>query len=293
MPPALQPAACFGKTPRHGDFVRYGVGDALRAFDRWAGRAVYEGRRHPAFDGAYDAQAVVRFVYAPPRAAVALVGAMCPSRDRSGRRYPFIVAAEAPGLGDTTAAPARLAPFFDEAARVAADAAAGDLDHYDLVERLRAVDAAPPGDGGGLGRRLGAFGEGLWGDFEDARKLALFRNLRHVLRGAEDGFRFPLGLTPGADARVWLAVVERMGGGAPSAFAVYEGGPAVGSPNLIAYTGAPHPNALLHLLVPGAQADGVVELEARETAGTPGLPDHVGALLADRALPLADLLRQL
>ena len=304
MPAALEPAACFGKTPRHGDFVRHRVGPALRAFDEWAGRAVYEGRRRPGFDAAYDAAVgdAVRFVYAPPRrggaaAPAPLVGALCPSRDRSGRRYPFIVAAEAPGLDSAAEAAGRLEPFLDAAAALAADAAAGGLDHYTLVERVAAVDAAPPAPrSGALRRPLRAFGGAVWGDFEDARKYVLFRNLLDVMRGAEDGLRFPLGATPAADAEVWLALVERLAGGAVSSFALYAGGPVVGSPNLLAYTGAPHPCALLHLLVPGTDADGVVELEGRGADGVEAalaLPPDVGALIEDGDLALADLVDRL
>ena len=295
---ALQPASCFGKTPRHGDFVRHRVGGALRAFDEWVGRAVYEGRRRSGFDAAYDAGAVVRFVYAPPRAAVPLVGALCPSQDRSGRRYPFIVAAEAPGLTAPSEVPCRLAPFLDAAAEVATDAAAGRLDHYALVERLVDVDAAPRLPAGqGLSRPLGTFGADLWGDFDDARKYILFRNLHDVMRGDEDGLRFPLGPTPSADAHLWLAVVERLAEMAPSVFAVYEGGPAVGSPNLLVYTGAPHANTLLHLFVPGSDADGVVELEARgaedAAAAALALPSSLGTLIEDGSLPLRDFLARL
>ena len=301
MPP-LEPAACFGKTPRHGDFIRHRVGPALRAFDEWVGRAVYEGRRHRAFDASFDAAAetgaVVRFVFAPPRGAVALVGALCPSRDRSGRRYPFIVAAEAPGLASAAEATGRLDPFFGAAAALAADAATGGVDHYDLVDRVRAVDdcrPAPPG--GALRRRFRAFGGGVWGDFEDARKYVLFHNLLDVMGGAEDGLRFPLGATPAADAEVWLALAERLGGAPASSFALYAGGPTVGSPNLLAYTGPPHPCALLHLLVPGTDADGVVELEARGgadgAAAALALPADVGALVEDGDLVLADLVDRL
>ena len=272
MPAALQPAACFGKTPRHGDFVRVRVTDGLRAFDEWTGRAVFQGRRQPGFDAAYDAGAVVRFVYAPPRAPAALVGALCPSRDRSGRRYPFIVGAEVARLASAAEVLERRAPFFDAAAALAADAAAGELDHYALVERLAGVDAAPPAAASrALDRRLSAFGADVWGDPDDARRDVLLRNLARVLQGAEDGLRFPLGMTPAADARVWLAMLERLAETSPSVFAVYEGGPAVGAPNLLAYTGAPHLNALLHLVLPGTDADGVVELEAPR-----GRPDEHG-----------------
>ena len=262
MPAALQPAACFGKTPRHGDFVRVRVSDALRAFDEWTGRAVYQGRRQPKFDAAYDAGAAVRFVWAPPRAASALVGAFAPSRDRSGRRYPFIVGAEVAGPCSAGEVLERRAPFFDAAAALAADAAAGELDHYALVERLAEVDAAPARPASrALDRRLSDVAADVWGDPDDARRDVLFDNLVRVLQGAEDGLRFPLGPTPAADARVWLTMLERMAETSPSVFAVYEGGPAVGPPNLVAYTGPPHLNALLHLLLAGTDADGVVELE--------------------------------
>lgn len=288
------PVACFGKTPVHGDFIRHRVGPSLRAFDAWVGRAIFEGRRRPCFDDAYDAGAAVRFVYAPPArrggtALPPLVGAFAPSRDRSGRRYPFIVAAEAPGLS-AAQAPERLAPFLDAAVTLAAKAAAGDVDHYVLVEGAAAIDAcAPRPAGAALRRPLGAFAAEVWGDFDDDRKRQVVSNVLTVLQGAEDGLRFPLGLDPAADAAVWLALVERLGG-PTSWFGVYAGGPAVGAPNLLAYTGAPHAHALLHLLVPGTDADGVVELEAR---AAPPLPPHLDALLDDRALRLGDLLARL
>ncbi len=296
MPLALQPAACFGKTPRHGDFVRHRLGPSLRAFDEWAGRAVYEGRRRPGFDGAYDAGAVVRFVWTPPRADAPLVGAFSPSRDRSGRRYPFIVAAEASGLTATSDVPERLGPFLDAAAALAVSMARGELDHYGLVEGLAVVDAAPRATPGRmLDRRLSAFGADVWGDPEDARKGVLFRNLYDVMRGAEDGLRFPLGATPAADARVWLALTERLSETCPSTFAVYEGGPAVGSPNMLVYTGPPHPNALLHLILPGTDADGVVELETPRGAasGAAPLPPSLQALAGNGDVTLGEALGRL
>ena len=296
MPLALLPAACFGKTPRHGDFVRHRLGPSLRAFDEWVGRAVYEGRRRAGFDSAYDAGAVVRFVWTPPRAGVPLVGALSPSRDRSGRRYPFIVAAEASGMAATSDVPERLAPFLDAAAALAARMAQGELDHYGLVEGLAAVDAAPAAaPGHTLDRRLSAFGADVWGDPEDARKQVLFRNLYDVMRGSEDGLRFPLGTTPAADARVWLSLTERLSETCPSTFAVYEGGPAVGSPNMLVYTGSPHANALLHLILPGTDADGVVELETSRGAAPnpPPLPPPLEALAGNGDLTLGEALDRL
>ena len=291
MAVSLNPVACFGKTPRHGDFVRHRVTDSLRDFDEWVGRAVFEGRRARGFDEAYDGATVVRFVFASPRFPTPLAGALYPSRDRSGRRYPFIVAAEAPGLEWAASSPERLAPFFNAAATLACDAALGAVDHYGLVERANAIDQTPLApEAPALGRRLDGLAEGIWGDAEDARKERIVANLIHVLRGAEDGFRFPLGLRAASDAHVWLALLEHLAEQRTSWFSVYEGRPAIGPPSLLAYTGVPHTNALLHLLMPGSDADGVVELEARRAQP---LAPEVAALLAQEPLAVADLLARL
>lgn len=85
----LRGTGCFGKVPTAGDFVRQLTADGpdsrtLEWFhDGWARHAL-AGRRG-------DLPGPAGFCWQRPGQDVAFVGAMTPSRDRAGRRFPLLV----------------------------------------------------------------------------------------------------------------------------------------------------------------------------------------------------------
>ena len=93
----LEPFA-FGKLPAHGDFVVRGLGPAQRqAWDSWASNSLSAAGHAlgEAFDALFDVAPPWRFVFGPgPFGHGWRAGALAPSIDRAGRRFPIILGAE-------------------------------------------------------------------------------------------------------------------------------------------------------------------------------------------------------
>lgn len=84
-------AAIFGKLPAHGDFVARGLAPAERdSLDDWLSASMASARTAlgDAFDGAFDVALPWRFVQAD--GAGWLAGAVAPSVDGVGRRFPIL-----------------------------------------------------------------------------------------------------------------------------------------------------------------------------------------------------------
>lgn len=111
----------FGKLPEHGDFVRIGMGgSALEALDEAVQQALPALRAQP--NGEATEPPVWRFFFAHGRHVLA--GAMQLSRDRVGRRYPFLVAraSEAADPRDAPRWPVLWRDLFESAERLVGDA---------------------------------------------------------------------------------------------------------------------------------------------------------------------------
>ncbi len=148
MQAASPGASCFGKLPSHGDFIRYNAsGRAMQAFDAWVQKGIVEAQKQlgPDLVSAFEKAKTTCFFFDAPNAPHVLAGALRPSRDRTGRRYPFLVAVEVekqrvegrriPGWPD------RYERFFRAAAGLVDDAVDGRLDDGDLEEGLPMLQA--------------------------------------------------------------------------------------------------------------------------------------------------------
>ena len=85
-------AFLWGKLPAHGDFIARGLaGDERDALDQWLSTALQEARDElgDAFEQRYDEAPPWRFVEGGEEVTA---GAMAPSMDQVGRRYPIMVA---------------------------------------------------------------------------------------------------------------------------------------------------------------------------------------------------------
>ena len=100
---APRPASAwlFGKIPAHGDFVSRGLPPAMHeALDLWLSAELARARaRFDDFDRRYQSAAPWHFVDRDPTGAWS-GGALCPSVDAVGRRYPILVAAPAASAGE-------------------------------------------------------------------------------------------------------------------------------------------------------------------------------------------------
>lgn len=95
----MSAAWLFGKLPAHGDFVARGLpADQREALDDWLAGSMAAARadRGDGFDAAYDQAPPWRF--ARESGGRWEAGAMAPSMDGVGRRYPIVVAVT--GLDD-------------------------------------------------------------------------------------------------------------------------------------------------------------------------------------------------
>lgn len=205
----------FGKLPIAGDFVRYGAsGTAVEAIDAWFQQGLYAARaRMPAsFDDAFDSAPASSFLFNPRNGAAALAGVMKPSRDQSGRRYPFLIAAEVDESlragREAARIPVRFGAFFAWATHLVDEATAGRLSHRDLPDQLGSFVSTPEE----ASERSAAYyrflqetafsdlAANIWGDAAETRAGLLLKNLRDIvlpIRGSIPahfalGLRFPV-----------------------------------------------------------------------------------------------------
>lgn len=323
MPTHTLGAACVGKVPTHGDFVRYrATAPALRAFDEWLQSGLFRARKRRAeLDAAYDAAPAYRFIYQAPTDAPPLIGVMQASRDRAGRMYPFTVAADVepraskgrqfPHLID------RARSFHDQAQTLVRTATSGDLAHPVITERVQAMtpalqDGVAPSPGYDRylhDQTIRTWTEALFGHFGDGRKYRLFSNLLdviHPLKGRDTlrvtyGLQFPLG-AGGTDrthqAVFWTDLCLRLldvPGAAPSAFWTAGRQEADASSALFLFLSPPSPAAFFHLMAPDVKGDPVCDLvtmgDRSATDAALALPETYGKPLETESLPLREFLR--
>lgn len=88
------PATCFGKVPSRGDFVKGpSQHQLINMLDRWISSCMELLSEDPRWKTAYDKAPPVDFAFVGPRSKVSLIGHVKPSRDASGRRFPFLTVA--------------------------------------------------------------------------------------------------------------------------------------------------------------------------------------------------------
>lgn len=313
--------ACFGKVPTYGDFVRHrATGAAWQAIDEWVQRGLYKAKTQLRrdLDTAYDAAGTSYFLFSAADVPQVLVGAMQPSRDQTGRKYPFLVGVELDKTSfdtDYITLPVRGQPFLKHASALVEDATDGRIGHRDLggrLDRIRTSGAATRVYERYLRETtFKAFVEDLWGHFEGTPKYLLFKNLTEILLpfagnshlGLSLGLKFPLGSDPDVAAHhagFWLELCVRMletPTVVPSFFWTTSNGSAEQRPSLLLYFQTPTPDAFVHLLPVEFDSDNICELDraGEESAAQVALsiPSKYGALLESDQLNLWEFLRKL
>lgn len=313
MQAAPPTATCFGKLPSHGDFVRvHATGRAVEGLDAWLQRGVRHAQRSlgRAFDAASDGAPAVSFVFDPPAGPHLLLGALKPSRDRSGRRYPFLVAVEVERARvegrRLPSWPLRYQAVFGEAVALVTDAVSGAVETDGLPHRLQHLRArfdATPFLVDYEHRLRTEESETLWartwGDAQDGRKYILLRNLAAALDGRSNGHPAPLAfpLPPAGDplaasaglaVSFWLEVFWRMLGRPPER-PTYLWRTTPEGPGRLLVSATPPPPALFAELV-GDGSGGAMHLDdgGGESAvrAALALPPHLGTLLETPGLSL-------
>jgi type VI secretion system ImpM family protein len=298
--------ACFGKLPSAGDFIRYNAsGPAMRALDTWVQRGLLHaaGRLGRAMEARYDAALPCGFVLHLDGAPSTLAGLLLPSRDRTGRKYPFMVVREVSGR----AMPSDIAPFASEALRLAASLSQS-VDTASIGTRLEAAgrltDSAPPGSRM-PGWRASDLWTTLWGDPQDGRKYVLFDHLlelrsiasRPAAGPPQFALRLPLPSTdPAVAAGFWLALVERMlGNSLERASFIWT---MQGDPGWMLLTfSVPSAGLFAQMVDPDLDESSVLVLDrsGHKSAAQAALalPGHIGMLLEDESITLSELIGRL
>ncbi len=299
MQPAPPVAVCFGKLPTHGDFVRHRAGNpdsgrGLQAFDTWLQRGLVQARRRlgARFDAAFDAAPGLCFVMDPTAGEHVLAGALRPSRDSTGRRYPFLVAvsvlrSQVDGRR-LPSWPLRYQAFFAEATALAADAVAQRLAGEHLPDRLAVLrdlfDHTPflvDYEYRLRQARVWPLWGRAWGASEDGRKYVLLKNLSEGFAAARGWparlpLRFPYPSAAEAmDASFWLETCWRLHGKPPAKPAFFWSDADADGALLVSLEHPP-PALFSHLFMSEVGADGCFYLDD---------PDGKPTALAALALP--------
>lgn len=140
----------FGKLPAHGDFVARGLSRAERdAWDAWLGETLEIARAElgAGFEDAYDQAPAWRFVR-PELDGRWSSGALAPSMDAVGRRYPLVVGLSDLDAADAAARGAVLALGAEDAIRTAlGDALDADVTLAGVRAEESSTAPAPIGHG--------------------------------------------------------------------------------------------------------------------------------------------------
>lgn len=210
----------FGKLPFHGDFLRSQPSPPeIQELDTWFSEGIYRCRElnGQSWDTQFDGIGLHRFLYFSPNTRALLAGIFLPSRDRVGRRYPFVVATRNSGLSsieEYAVLPVLLADFFAAAADLVDD----DWDGVDLATFQQRADSMEwQADSADARRGLGAF---LWArstdDFwidsvgvsDPVRQAVVLRDIKEALQPPYPpryALRLPSAGLPG-EISFWLSL---------------------------------------------------------------------------------------
>lgn len=291
----------------------------MRDFDAWVQRGITEARKQlgAGLADAFESAGARCFFVEVPNTPHALAGALRPSRDRSGRRYPFLIAVEVEKRQldgrRIPSWPDRYDTFYRTAAALVDDAVEGRLAAEALpgeLQRLRAVyDRTPfPVDYEFRLRQATScdLWKRTWGDAEDGRKYIVAKNLTEAFdqRGHSRSAKlpsalcFPLPHPPqGLDVSFWLETCWQLLGTTPDAPAYFWSLSEEGGDSLVV---APSPlptGVFVHLLATDQRDGTVVALD--DANGQPAalavlaLPPHVGTLLEDEDASLQSFIHRM
>jgi type VI secretion system ImpM family protein len=310
------PVGVLGKSPAHGDFLHIRASHpAFVAFDDWLAQSFEwaSERGGAAFLDAYSRGSIHAYLFHPPGGQGApITGALGPSADAAGRKFPLIAGAmlaldqnllRSPHIlpllleefwwaaGNLVAESShRPTPDLDERSRVLATQS--ELDFEMAFESYRGwTEQMPLRD---LWHLLDASTFGS----DPVVPLKLLAEAVRPLRGIEQpksplSLRLPLGQAGGAALCFWLDLARRFLGWratVPSFFWSHDGQAG----GLMLNLGQPPPSTLSELWQPSGTRDEVCDLCARLdgdwVSTLPALPPRVHEVLAAEGASVADLL---
>lgn len=312
----LYPAGCLGKLPAFADFLRHNAtARETLALDEWIQHGLYHAQQslRTEWDSSFENAPAYSFIFWPENADRFLVGHLRPSRDRSGRRYPFVVSLLVDrlryGAKYVPVAPAAFSGFLEDARRLV-ELAMDGLDAHEIAERVQALSLpVQPGMGEEeyrdflRGTTLRQFCTEVFGSFEGQEKTTLFESLADLLLPFRQrpivrlslGIRFPLSAASGRsslETSFWLDASVRMvkqQAVAPLLFWT-TGGSGLGGTAYLFFR-PPSPKVFVNLVKPELESDTICNLQ--RFARGDGAPVRYATLLREDSLQLNVLLERL
>jgi len=312
----VYPAGCLGKLPAFADFVRHNAtARETLALDEWIQHGLYHAQQllRTEWDSSFEKAPAYSFVFWPENADRFLVGHMRPSRDRSGRRYPFVVSLLVDrlryGARNVHLTPTAFAGFLEDA-RQFVELAMNGLDAREIAERVQAL-SLPVESGSGEeayrhflhGTTLSDFCTGLFGSFDGPVKQTVFENLADVLLPFRQrpivrlslGLRFPLSTGSSRsclETSFWLDASLRMvkqNAVAPLLFWTTGCSGSHGAAYL--FFRPPSPKSFVYLVKPELESDTICILEQFARGGN--APGRYTTLLREESIHVGALLDRL
>jgi len=311
----------FGKLPNFGDFVRYNAGGSeIYAFEKWIQEGLYFSQKMIGQDwnSTFRDSPPYRFVFYPEEAGRILVGVFIPSRDKSGRCYPFVLSFKLDRSPQTDDAvhlmPLQFAPYFTAAIESLARFP-DESDIHRLVLHARELEshltrslsaAAGEFDGYVQGSGLDEFWHSVLGDPGDPRRFLILKNLADILLPLRSenperlslGLRFPLGSDTGATECIlsfWIRAVWLLLGRPRLQPTFFWGGDArFGGSYLYLFLRVPAYRHFSSLILPESDDDSMCKLESEGIGKLDDAPRsldvRIRSLLEDPDALLADLI---
>jgi type VI secretion system ImpM family protein len=296
-----------GKLPSSADFLRVRAGsEAFQGLLGW----LIDGVQRAAVAGDWLSMVPPNAVYAmcfrSRRGTSALVGAVAPSSDRAGRRFPIAAASELALDAELAAHPETLPLVLEAVWAVTAQLVLelSDVDRSALEQALPQIDVELTVSEALRAYRswtdeleLDDFSELVFGAdrAHAARALALVEEAVSPYRGVENpdtplSLRLPLGRAGGAALCFWLDLIVRLTGWrrtVPSFFWSHDGEAGA----LLLHLGRVPPAALRELWLPTGASSEVCDLVQPEGEFRAAGTARWERSLAEPALRVSDLLR--
>ena len=294
---------CFGKLPIHSDFIRQGAfGMEISAFDQWLQEGILAAQRKFGKGGgvgvSFDKIPLWNFVFCPSGESRYLAGVWMPSRDKSGRFYPFIVFAK---FEKSTLSPSMvpflLAPFLEEAARIAKENWVGKTVRQFLDDFSTHSFPVPSFQGKeeeAYHRYLQSeshetFWVKLLGEFNHPGRAALFRNLLNLPPSTDSasyrfGLKLPFSENDLFQIPFWYDFLARLQGRAISHPTFFWSSPG-GKNAALLFLGVPPPKSFLFFLDADREDESWVDLLQGSYCEGP-------VLFQNRECRLSDLLNE-
>ncbi|HET6371579.1 MAG TPA: type VI secretion system-associated protein TagF [Nitrospiria bacterium] len=279
---------CFGKLPIYPDFIRFhAVGEEIRALDQWFQEGIHatQSRWGRSWETEFTKIDPWNFVFHPKGGEAFLIGAFVPSRDRSGRRYPFFAFLRVERRRFDVPLrflPLIYTPFLEEASRLTQSEWSG-MDLRGFLDHLERLVVPLPEDGAPAAcleayraflaeKTSRDFWGSLYGEFEHSRKYRFDQNLTGLLDPLRHHPSIPLGMglkfplvsdsnARGYDLPFWFDRVERALKREPDvSLFFWNRTPTHGAPGLLAFFDSPSPKGFTFFLKPGQDGDGWYDL---------------------------------